>query len=90
MANQQMDQALAIFAQKVQPSLEEIGRQSVSLVDQLNRDLKAASVATAAKSARTTLITIALLLIGLGVGAGVLWLVRHAASSLKELAARMS
>jgi hypothetical protein len=30
MANQQMDQALVIFAQKVQPSLEEIGRQSVS------------------------------------------------------------
>jgi len=90
MANQQMDHALVIFAQKVQPSLEEIGRQAVSLVDQLNKDLAAASSATATKAARTTMLTIVLLLIGMAVGAGVLLLVRHAGSSLKDLALRMS
>jgi methyl-accepting chemotaxis protein/methyl-accepting chemotaxis protein-1 (serine sensor receptor) len=90
MANQQMDQALVIFGQKVQPSLEEIGRQAVSLVDQLNNDLAAASSATATKAARTTLLTIILLLIGVAVGMGVLLLVRHAAKSLKDLALRMS
>jgi len=90
MANQQMDQALVIFSQKVQPSLEEIGRQAVSLVAQLNKDLASASEATATKSARTTLLTMLLLLIGVAVGAGVLLLVRHAGSSLKDLAVRMS
>ena len=34
MASQQLDAALVIFAQKVQPRLEEIGRTASSLVDQ--------------------------------------------------------
>ncbi|MEO8591871.1 MAG: methyl-accepting chemotaxis protein [Candidatus Solibacter sp.] len=90
MANQQMDAALVIFAQKVQPSLEEIGHQSVSLVDRLNRDLASASAATGIKSARSSQITVVLLLIGLGVGLGVLWLVRSAGVSLQLLASRMN
>ncbi len=39
MTNQQMDAALAVFGQKLQPQLEEIGRQSASLVTQQNGDL---------------------------------------------------
>jgi methyl-accepting chemotaxis protein len=89
-ASQQMDTGMVIFAQKVQPSLEEIGRQAASLVEQQIRDLASASAASSAKSARSTMATIALLLISLGVGAGVLWIVRHAGAALKDLAARMS
>jgi methyl-accepting chemotaxis protein/methyl-accepting chemotaxis protein-1 (serine sensor receptor) len=90
MANQQMDAGLIIFAQKVQPSLEEIRRQAASLVEQQARDLASASAVSSAKSARSSVMTIALLLISLGVGAGVLWLVRRAGAALKDLAARMS
>src|SRR5260370_15636038 len=90
MASQQMDAGMLIFAQKVQPSLEEIRRQAVSLVEQHTRDLASASAVSSAKSTRSTMVTIALLLIGLGVGAGVLLVVRHAATALKNLAARMS
>src|SRR6476620_2690126 len=74
MANQQMDAGLVIFAQKVQPSLEEIRRQAASLVEQQARDLASASAVSSAKSARSSVWTISLLLISLGVGAGVLWL----------------
>src|ERR1035441_9930529 len=59
MGKQQMDAAMVIFAQKVQPSLEEIGRQAVSLVEQQNSDLASASAASSAKSARSTTVTIA-------------------------------
>ena len=90
MAGQQMDAALVIFAQKVQPSLEEIARQSVTLVEKQNSDLASASAASAAKSARSNMATIVLLLIALGVGAGVLWMVRRVGDALKNLAARMS
>jgi methyl-accepting chemotaxis protein/methyl-accepting chemotaxis protein-1 (serine sensor receptor) len=90
MANQQMDAGLVIFAQKVQPSLEEIRRQAVSLVEQQTRDLASASAISSAKSARNSVVTVALLLISLGVGGGVLWLVRHAGTALKDLASRMS
>jgi methyl-accepting chemotaxis protein len=90
MASQHMDAAMVIFAEKVQPSLEEIGRQAVSLVEQQTRDLASASAVSSAKSARNSLATIMLLLISLGVGAGVLWMVRSAGASLKDLAARMS
>jgi methyl-accepting chemotaxis protein len=90
MASQQMDTGMVIFAQRVQPSLEEIGRQAVSLVERQIRDLAAASAVSSAKSARSTMVTILLLLISLGVGARVLWMVRHAGGALKDLAARMS
>jgi methyl-accepting chemotaxis protein/methyl-accepting chemotaxis protein-1 (serine sensor receptor) len=90
MAKQQMDAGMVIFAQKVQPSLEEIGRQAVSLVEQQNGDLVSASAASAAKSARSSTVAIALLLLALGVGAGVLWMVRRVGGALKDLAARMS
>ena len=52
MASQQMDNAMVIFAQKVQPSLEEIGLQAVSLVEQQNRDLASVSAAAEAKSSQ--------------------------------------
>ena len=90
MANQQMDAGLVIFAQKVQPSLEEIGRQAVSLVEQQNRDLAAASAVSSAKSARTTLLTIALLLSRSGGGSGRSLAGPPRRRALKDLAARMS
>ena len=90
MANQQMDAGMAIFAQKVQPRLEEIGRQATELVEQQNRDLAATSATSAARSSRSSMVTVALMMIALAVGAGVFWTVRHASTSLKDLASRMS
>ena len=89
-ANQQMDQGMVIFAQKVVPRLEEIGKQATALVDQQSHDLAEASAASASKSARSIMITIALLLIGLAVGGGVFWLVHKANGSLRALAQHMS
>uniref|UniRef100_Q021K0 Methyl-accepting chemotaxis sensory transducer n=1 Tax=Solibacter usitatus (strain Ellin6076) TaxID=234267 RepID=Q021K0_SOLUE len=89
MANQQMDAGMAIFAQKLQPQLEEIGRQALELVDRQNRDLAAASAASASRSARSSWVTVALMLIALAVGAVVFLTVRHASSALKDLAYRM-
>jgi methyl-accepting chemotaxis protein len=89
-ANQQMDSGLAIFAQKVVPRLEEIGRQATSLVEQQSRDLAQTSAASAGKSASTRLITIALLLLGVAAGGGVFWMVHHANQSLRSLAANMA
>ena len=89
-ANQQMDSALIIFAQKVQPRLEEIGKQASALVEQQNRNLAAVSAVSAAKSASSRNLTIAFMLIALGVGAGIFLIVRQANDSLKRLAARMS
>jgi methyl-accepting chemotaxis protein/methyl-accepting chemotaxis protein-1 (serine sensor receptor) len=90
MANQQMDAALATFSQKVQPQLEDIGKVASSLVDQENRELAAASSASAAKSTRGTAVTLGLTLLALAVGAGVFLVVRHANVSLQTLAASMA
>ena len=90
MANQQMDAALSIFAQKLQPRLEEIGRAASSLVDQQNRDLSAASMASSAKSARGRTLTIGLMMLALVVGAAVFTVVRKANGSLHIMAGRMS
>ncbi|HXK02202.1 MAG TPA: methyl-accepting chemotaxis protein [Verrucomicrobiae bacterium] len=88
-SNQQMDAGLAIFAQKVQPNLEQIGRQAAALVEHQNRDLAETSAASSARSARTRLYAILLTLIALAVGAGVFWAVHKANGSLKGLSARM-
>jgi methyl-accepting chemotaxis protein len=90
MVGQQMDAALAIFAQKVQPLLEEIGRQATSLVEQQNRDLGAASQAAAAKSARSIWITIGLTLLALAVGGIVFWTVMKANRALRGLSANLA
>ncbi len=90
MSKQQMDAALGIFAQKVQPRLEQIGRDASTLVDQQNRDLTSASGASAAKSARGRNLTIGLMLLAIGVGAVVFWVVRKATGSLHIMAGRMA
>lgn len=90
MSNQQMDAALAIFSQKVQPLLEQIGKEGASLVEQQNRDLSAASAAAAAKSAQTRMITILLALVTLLVGGAVFWSVRQGSAALQSFSARMS
>jgi len=90
MAAQQMDAALSIFAQEVQPRLAEIGRGAAALVDQQNRALAAASVASAAKSARVRNLVIGLLLLSLAVGGVVLWIVRQANSALALLSAGLA
>jgi methyl-accepting chemotaxis protein len=89
-ANQQMDSGLQIFAQKVVPRLEEIGKQASALVQQQTQDLAQASASSAGKSTSSTLITIALLLAGICVGGGVLWMVRKANEALRTLAAKMA
>jgi methyl-accepting chemotaxis protein len=88
--NQQMDAALAIFAQKVQPSLEEIGRQATDLVDRQNRDLASTSAASLDKSAHARNIGVVLALIALAVGAGIFLIVHNANEALKRLTSRLS
>jgi methyl-accepting chemotaxis protein len=90
LANQKLDLAIAGFAQKVQPRLEEIGREASGLVEQQNRELTAASAAAASKQTRARAGLTALLLLALVAGAGVLWVVRAAGVELKALAARMA
>jgi len=90
MTNQQMDAALSIFSQKVQPPLEEIVRQAEGLIQERNRELSAAAETSGASAARVRAITIALMLLGLCAGGGVLWVVRNAGRSLRLLASRIS
>ncbi len=90
MANQQLDAALAIFAQKLQPRLEEIGREAATLVAQQNTDLAATSEGSAAKSARLRNLTIGLMLLALAVGTIVFRIVRQANATLRDLAGRMA
>ncbi len=90
MAKQQMDAALAIFGQKVQPQLEEIGRQSQSLEDRENDDLNQFARASATSASAASWFTI---LLGLGatiIGAAMLWVVHAANRSLQRLAAQLS
>jgi len=88
--NQRMDAALAIFAQKLQPSLEEIGRQATDLVERQNRDLANSSAASMDKSAHARNVGVVLVLIALAVGAGIFLIVHNASEALKRLAARLS
>jgi methyl-accepting chemotaxis protein/methyl-accepting chemotaxis protein-1 (serine sensor receptor) len=90
LTNQQLDAALSVFAQKVQPRLEEIGRGAATLVDQQNRDLAAASESSAAKSARLRNLTVGLMVLALAVGAAVFSIVKQANGTLRTLAGRMS
>ncbi len=90
MANQQMDAALTIFSQKVQPRLEEIGKQASLLVEQQNRQLAEASAASARKASQSRNGLIALALLAVGIGLGVLWVVHGADQSLRTLAGRLA
>jgi hypothetical protein len=76
-ANQQMDAGLAIFGQKLQPQLEEIGRQASALVEQQDRSLAAISAAASSKTSRTRVFAVLLTLIALGVGGALLFLVHQ-------------
>jgi methyl-accepting chemotaxis protein/methyl-accepting chemotaxis protein-1 (serine sensor receptor) len=90
MANQQLDAALAIFNQKLQPRLEGIAREASSLVDRQGTELAAASDASATKSARIRILTIGLAILAIAVGCVVFWMVRQANVGLQRLAGRMS
>jgi CHASE3 domain sensor protein len=90
MANQQLDAALAIFAQKLQPRLAGISREASSLVDQQNRELTAASEASAANSVRTRNLTVALAGLAIGVAVFIFWMVRQANVGLQQLAGSLS
>jgi methyl-accepting chemotaxis protein len=90
LAKQQLDTALSIFSQKLQPRLEGIGREASSLVEQQNRELTATSQESASKSARARNVTIAVAILALGVGVIVFWIVRQANVQLQMLAANMA
>ena len=90
MANQQMDAALSIFAQKVQPRLEEIGREAVVAggtaesgsgvgIGSLRRQVGAQPDST-----------IGLMLAGRGGGPAVFWMVRKATDLCRVMAGRMA
>jgi methyl-accepting chemotaxis protein/methyl-accepting chemotaxis protein-1 (serine sensor receptor) len=89
-ASGKMDAALETFGQKVQPRLEEMAKAATSLVDQENRELMAASEASANKSTRSMAATVTLMVLAFGVGIGVLLVVRHANGSLKVLSSRIA
>ena len=90
MSSQQMDAALGIFAQKVQPRLDEIGRQAASLAEQQNRELAAASQIAAAKSSRSIFINISLTILALAAGGLVFWIVMQANRALRSLSASLA
>jgi methyl-accepting chemotaxis protein/methyl-accepting chemotaxis protein-1 (serine sensor receptor) len=90
MSNQQMDQALTIFAQKLQPQLEEIGRAATSLVDQQNRDLAENAKASKVRSSRIQALMIALAIFGTIVGGVVTALVRNVSRDLRHLSSELS
>lgn len=85
LSSDKLDAALAVFAQKVGPSLEQIGHQASTLVEQQNRELQAASAQSAAKSSRSNAVTISLALLAIGVGISVFSLVVNANRSLLRL-----
>lgn len=90
MSNQQMDTALAIFSQKVQPLLDEIGTEGTSLVEGQNRELSAASAAAQSKSVRSGWITILLALVGLLAGGAVYWAVHRSSAALTGFSTRLA
>ena len=90
MANQQLDSALAIFNQRLQPRLADISREASSLVDQQNKELASASEASTQKAVRIRNLTIGLAALAVGVGCVIFWMVRGANVGLQTLAARMS
>jgi methyl-accepting chemotaxis protein/methyl-accepting chemotaxis protein-1 (serine sensor receptor) len=90
MANQQMDAALSDFSQKAQPRLEEISKQASAVVERQNRELAAVSQQSETKASRVQGAVIALLLLALGVGCVVFWIVTRANGSLTGLAARLA
>ena len=89
-ANQQMDAALSAFTQKAQPRLEEISKQAAVVVERQNHELAAVSTQSEVKSGRVQAMVIALILLAMGVGCGVLWIVMKANGLLMGLAARMA
>ena len=89
-AAEKMDAAVDIFNQKVLPQLDDMDKAATSLVDQENRELADASAASHTKATRVTATVVLLALLGLGVGAGVFLIVRHATGSLKLLSAKIA
>jgi methyl-accepting chemotaxis protein/methyl-accepting chemotaxis protein-1 (serine sensor receptor) len=89
MAAQQMDAAVSVFSQKVQPMLEETGRQASAFVEQLNNDLAAIAEASSARSARWRLSIIALTLLAVVVSVSLFFLVHHSSATLQKLASGM-
>jgi methyl-accepting chemotaxis protein/methyl-accepting chemotaxis protein-1 (serine sensor receptor) len=90
MSNQQMDAALAIFSQKVQPVLDQIGKEGASLVEQQNRELAATSAEAAAKAGNMILVTILLALVALVVGGAVYRSVHQGSGALRNFSSRMA
>ena len=90
MASQKMDVALSAFSQKAQPRLEEISRQASAVVERQNRELAAVSQQSETKSGRVQGGVAALILLALGVGCVVLWIVTRANGLLTGLAVRMA
>lgn len=90
LANQQMDAALGIFAQKVQPLLDEIGKEGTSLVEQQSRELTAVSAGAAAKSSRSAMIMMTLALVALIAGAALYLFVHQGSLALKRFSGRMA
>jgi len=90
MSSQQLDRAISVFAERVLPRLEEIGREASVLVEQQNRDLASVSAAAAGKEVRVRAIIIALMLLALVAGGIVLWVVSQANQGLRRLAGNMA
>ncbi|MGA2148473.1 MAG: methyl-accepting chemotaxis protein [Bryobacteraceae bacterium] len=89
-ASQKLDAALQIFNQKVQPQLEDIGRQAASLVERQSGELASTSADSASKSTRSTVFTVALTLLIVGVGGSVFFIVRKVSADLRGFAGNIA
>ena len=90
LGNNQMDAALAMFAQRMQPSLDDIGRQASALVERQANELSAASKASASKAQQSTWVSVLLGLLALAVGGSVLQIVHRANGALRAFSTRMA
>ena len=89
-ANQQLDLTLSTFAKKALPQLEQISKQSSSLVEQQSRELGAAAESARSKRTNVQVIIFTLMVIAIAVGVGVFWTVRQVGEVLRQMAARMA
>ncbi|HUP02628.1 MAG TPA: methyl-accepting chemotaxis protein [Bryobacteraceae bacterium] len=88
--NKQMDVALSTFSQKAQPRLEEISKQASAVVERQNSDLAAVSEQSRTSASHIETLVVLLLLLTVGVGGGVIWLVMRSNRGLAGFAARLS
>ncbi len=89
-ANQQLNEALDVFGNTLEPELEEIGRRASALVERHNADLAAVSAASAFQSARAQWISVVFTILALVLGGGIFFVVNKANHTLRGFSQRLA